>query len=500
MGNKSHQTKRKENPSVKGEGHGQNGFELSAPETIQFEDNRVEWQNQEALVDLASLGSPASNVIQKKENRTGLPDNVKTGVEQLSGYSMDDVRIHRNSGKPAMLQAHAYTQGTDIHVAPGQERHIPHEAWHVVQQKQGRVKPTLQMKGGINVNDDAGFEREADLMGQRALQTASLFSSSNQLMSLSTKKFYQVPKPAPVQGRVFQMEMELKDIAVYTITGGVLGAAAGAGIGAIVGALLGAGVGATAGATTGALIGGGIGAVGGFVYGIYSYGREKYRNWRNRVADEENQYRLAQPAADPDRVRNVVDALDNRMQGGDTPFADLNANIVWQALIGDEYREGLQRIMRGDANVTTQQLEMLEELLRVFQRWKPIRASGWRKSDIFFDGSTDPEDLVEETSYRNAGFTFVGTDHNNPFGKTTPKNGDFFIKIQFSKGYHIPENAGGHFIQEEQALLLPSTFTYKGREAFEGSFHVPSSVSGPYKGVFTRPGEEDAYVYIFQQD
>jgi hypothetical protein len=27
---------------------------------------------------------------------------------------------------------------------PGQEQHLPHEAWHVVQQKQGRVKPTGQ--------------------------------------------------------------------------------------------------------------------------------------------------------------------------------------------------------------------------------------------------------------------------------------------------------------------------------------------------------------------
>ncbi|MEM7041075.1 MAG: DUF4157 domain-containing protein [Bacteroidota bacterium] len=37
-------------------------------------------------------------------------------------------------------QAHAYDQGTDIHIGPGQEKHLPHEAWHVVQQKQGRVR------------------------------------------------------------------------------------------------------------------------------------------------------------------------------------------------------------------------------------------------------------------------------------------------------------------------------------------------------------------------
>lgn len=107
-------------------------------------------------------------VTQLKENKTGLPDNLKSGVENLSGYSMDDVKVHYNSDKPAALQAHAYAQGTDIHMAPGQEKHLPHEAWHVAQQKQGRVKPTLQMKGNVQVNDDVGLEKEADVMGAKA--------------------------------------------------------------------------------------------------------------------------------------------------------------------------------------------------------------------------------------------------------------------------------------------------------------------------------------------
>ena len=105
--------------------------------------------------------------VQKKPNATGLPDQLKAGVEQLSGLAMDDVRVHYNSAKPAAVQAHAYAQGTDIHLGPGQEKHLPHEAWHVVQQKQGRVKPTLQMKG-VAINDDDGLEHEADAMGRRA--------------------------------------------------------------------------------------------------------------------------------------------------------------------------------------------------------------------------------------------------------------------------------------------------------------------------------------------
>ncbi|HEY9835791.1 MAG TPA: hypothetical protein V6D27_02770, partial [Vampirovibrionales bacterium] len=34
-------------------------------------------------------------------NQTGLPDNLKAGVENLSGYSLDDVRVYYNSPKPA---------------------------------------------------------------------------------------------------------------------------------------------------------------------------------------------------------------------------------------------------------------------------------------------------------------------------------------------------------------------------------------------------------------
>lgn len=108
--------------------------------------------------------------LQKKENKTGLPDHLKSGIEQLSGHPMDDVKVHFNSGKPAQMQAHAYAQGTDIHIASGQEKHLAHEAWHVVQQKQGRVKPTKQLRSDVAVNDDAGLEREADVMGARALQ------------------------------------------------------------------------------------------------------------------------------------------------------------------------------------------------------------------------------------------------------------------------------------------------------------------------------------------
>ena len=117
--------------------------------------------------------STSANADGRSANKTGLPNRLKSGIENLSGLSMDDVRVRYNSPKPAQLQALAYTQGTEIHVAPGQERHLAHEAWHVVQQKQGRVRTTRQMKGKA-INDSPALEREADKMGAKALRTDGL--------------------------------------------------------------------------------------------------------------------------------------------------------------------------------------------------------------------------------------------------------------------------------------------------------------------------------------
>jgi Domain of unknown function (DUF4157)/Fic/DOC family len=105
-----------------------------------------------------------------RANNTGLPDPLKSGVEGLSGLSLDQVAVHYNSPRPAKLGALAFTQGREIHLAPGQERHLAHEAWHVVQQAEGRVRPTMQMKS-VAINDDAALEREADSMGARAIQS-----------------------------------------------------------------------------------------------------------------------------------------------------------------------------------------------------------------------------------------------------------------------------------------------------------------------------------------
>ncbi|MBX0329006.1 DUF4157 domain-containing protein [Oscillochloris sp. ZM17-4] len=101
----------------------------------------------------------------------GLPEQLRGGVEALSGVSMGDVSVRYNSSAPARLHALAYAQGTQIQVGPGQERHLAHEAWHVAQQKQGRVRSAARV-GSLRVNADPALEREAQVMGQRAARGA----------------------------------------------------------------------------------------------------------------------------------------------------------------------------------------------------------------------------------------------------------------------------------------------------------------------------------------
>lgn len=104
-----------------------------------------------------------------------LPDGVKRGVEALAGFSLDNVVVHHSGPESGKLVAKAFAGGAQIHLAPGQEQHQPHEAWHVVQQQPGRVQPSGKMVGqqadGPSINDDPGLENEADIMGARALGT-----------------------------------------------------------------------------------------------------------------------------------------------------------------------------------------------------------------------------------------------------------------------------------------------------------------------------------------
>ena len=140
-------------------------FDFSAASVL---DSSSQGESLQRHADLAN-GAAQCASLPPRPNNTGMPDDLKSGIESLSGFSMDDVRVHYNSSKPATVQALAYTQGTDIHVAPGQEKCLPHEAWHVAQQMAGRVSPTTNVNG-MPVNDNAALEHEADVMGEKAVQ------------------------------------------------------------------------------------------------------------------------------------------------------------------------------------------------------------------------------------------------------------------------------------------------------------------------------------------
>ena len=153
------------------------------------------------------LNAPRSEPVQAKPepNRTGMPDRLKGGIESLSGIDMSDVRVHANSDRPARVNALAYTQGNQIYMGPGQERHLAHEAWHAVQQKQRRVRATGEMKGE-GINDDAGLEREADWMGARGLLAggANRYVGHDQAKSSSP--------PFPIDYAIFQCLHESEPI------------------------------------------------------------------------------------------------------------------------------------------------------------------------------------------------------------------------------------------------------------------------------------------------
>jgi len=116
-----------------------------------------------------------------------MPEDVRGKMEASLGADFSPVRIHEGPQAEA-IGALAYTQGTDIHFAPGQyqpssqrgQELLGHELTHVVQQSQGRVGATTQAKA-VNINNDASLEREADEMGARAARGERSRGQSSEL-------------------------------------------------------------------------------------------------------------------------------------------------------------------------------------------------------------------------------------------------------------------------------------------------------------------------------
>ena len=128
----------------------------------------------------ATMATPSdTRPLAVSDGGKALPDGVRGKMEGALGMDFSRVRVHEGPQARAM-GALAYTQGTDIHFAPGQyqphsqrgQELIGHELTHVVQQAEGRVQATRQMKG-VGLNDNPALEREADDRGREAARAAT---------------------------------------------------------------------------------------------------------------------------------------------------------------------------------------------------------------------------------------------------------------------------------------------------------------------------------------
>jgi len=99
--------------------------------------------------------------------------HVRQKMEALFGASFADVRVHVGP-HVVSIGALAFTQGADVHFAPGQynpftprgHHLLAHELTHVVQQRSGRVRNPFHT--GVAIVNDRFFEAEAERMGIRA--------------------------------------------------------------------------------------------------------------------------------------------------------------------------------------------------------------------------------------------------------------------------------------------------------------------------------------------
>lgn len=138
----------------------------------------------------AATRGPSGGAVQRKagasagEGRTlpsagparALRPDLRATMEASFGMDFSSVRVHEGARAPAM-GALAYTQGSQIHFAPGSYQPdsqsgrelLGHEMAHVVQQARGRVQATGAVNG-VPLNDDPGLEREADVLGRHAVR------------------------------------------------------------------------------------------------------------------------------------------------------------------------------------------------------------------------------------------------------------------------------------------------------------------------------------------
>ncbi|MDE6031367.1 MAG: DUF4157 domain-containing protein [Oscillospiraceae bacterium] len=216
-----------------------------------------------------------------KKDKTGIPGRMKKRFEHSSGFSFDDVRVHYNSEKPAQLRAHAYTQGNEVYVAPGQEKHLPHELGHVVQQKSDMVKPTGEI-GGLPLNDDKAMENGADMIAENAENIEDLGG---------------IPVQAKFKGDGIVQRAGTDTEETYNYFAGRV-----SGVSSVVSTAFG--------------ILGGIGALGGFLYSKHNARKHRYVEEVEKYADEVCNAQEEQIAA-KEQADNLTDPADKTRANGE---------------------------------------------------------------------------------------------------------------------------------------------------------------------------------------
>lgn len=127
-------------------------------------------------------------------NNTALPETVQSKMEHGLGEDFSSVKIHKESAEATRMGALAFTNGENVHFAPGQfhphttpgQELIGHELAHVKQQRQGRVQHGIQAKG-LSLNGDRSLEAEADVLGKRAASFNKKDAFASQLFSANGK-------------------------------------------------------------------------------------------------------------------------------------------------------------------------------------------------------------------------------------------------------------------------------------------------------------------------
>ncbi|MCB0208996.1 MAG: hypothetical protein KDJ52_06695 [Anaerolineae bacterium] len=126
---------------------------------------------------------PYSTVSNSMSGGNTSDSEMQPLVKPHRGHNIANIRIFREGADNDANRC----LGMQIHVAPRQKKYLPYEAGDVIQQKQARVKPPLQ------INNDKALEKEADIMGSKGVSYQTKQIATNRV-SLTSNLSSQIHK------------------------------------------------------------------------------------------------------------------------------------------------------------------------------------------------------------------------------------------------------------------------------------------------------------------